>query len=363
MRLKSFYANTMTEAMQMVRDTLGEDAIIISTREEDEGGVCLTAAIEPGMDSPNFEINEDDGNSWLQYDDEDEEYAVTEEITEAMLKHSVPEDVLDHIISCATVIGLEHPSVALVAAMEQLYSFTPMPDGPAAKPFIMVGPPGCGKTLACAKLAARGVMNDLKVAVITTDTARAGGIEQLEAFTKLLNIDLKKAKSPQKLRQLLEELDAEGFDQIIIDTQGVNPFSRDDIKQAAILMGAADMVGILVLPAGLDSEESGEIARSFAPLHISRLMPTRIDMARRLGGILTAATYGGMSFTDAGNTPKVADGFLELDPQSLARLLMPSSYRKESYGDIKDHTYATSTNRRSTASNPSAMDKRKRVKQ
>lgn len=348
--------------MQMVRDTLGEDAIIISTRDEEQGGVCLTAAIEPGYESPNFEIAEDASDGWLQYDDEDEEYAVTEEITEAMLKHSVPEDVLDHIISCATVIGLEHPSVALVAAVEQLYSFTPIATKKTAKPYILMGPPGSGKTLACAKLAARGVMNDLNVAVITTDTVRAGGIEQLEAFTKLLNIDLKKAKSPKQLAALLDNL--QGYDQIIIDTQGINPFSREDMKQAAILMGAADMTGILVMPSGLDAEESGEIARSFAALDIARLMPTRIDMARRLGGLLTAATYGEMSFTDAGNTPKVAEGFLRLDPQSLAQLLMPSSYRQDSAASIKDHTYAaSSSNRRGPSSNPSATDKRKRVKQ
>ena len=38
----------MTEAMKMVRDALGEEAIIIATREEDGGkSVRVTAAIEP----------------------------------------------------------------------------------------------------------------------------------------------------------------------------------------------------------------------------------------------------------------------------------------------------------------------------
>lgn len=372
MRLKSFYAKTVTEAMQMVRDMLGEDAIIVATREEKGGkAVCVTAAIEPGFENgayrdeyarnPNFEIGEEEheqaGSGWLQYDEEDEEYAVTEEITEAMLKHGVPEDVLDHIISCATVIGLEQPSVALVAAIEHLYSFTPLPRKAAKKPFILVGPPGAGKTLAVAKLAARGVMDGLKVAVITTDTVRAGGIEQLGAFTKLLQIDLKKAKTAQILRATLNELQGR-YDQIYIDTQGINPFSRDDVRQAALLLDAADMESILVMPGGMDAEESGEIARAFASLQVHRLMPTRIDMARRLGGILSAATYGSMSFTDAGNTPKVADGLFGLTPQSLSRLLMPSSYRGE--GSTGERASRPAAPRR-PASTP--QEKRKSIKQ
>ena len=53
MRLKSFYAKTMTEAMQMVRDTLGEDAIIVATREEKGGkAVRVTAAIDPAYAPP-----------------------------------------------------------------------------------------------------------------------------------------------------------------------------------------------------------------------------------------------------------------------------------------------------------------------
>ena len=51
MRLKSFYAKTMTEAMQMVRETLGEDAIIVATREEKGGkAVRVTAAVEPAFE-------------------------------------------------------------------------------------------------------------------------------------------------------------------------------------------------------------------------------------------------------------------------------------------------------------------------
>lgn len=329
----------MTEAMQMVREALGEDAVIVATREEQGGkAVRVTAAIDPAdydergrRGDPAFETHGNrqaaSAETWLQYDDEQDESAVAEEITDAMLRHAVPEDVMDSIISCATVVGFEQPSVALIASVEHLFNFTPLPARPQSKAMIFVGPPGSGKTLAVAKAATRAAMSGMNVGVISTDTVRAGGVEQLQAFTKLLRIDLNKADNPAALRDSLSAL--AGCDQILIDTPGINPFSAEDVKILARLMGAGNMTPSLVLPAGIDAEESGEIARVFATIGVGQLLASRIDVARRLGGLLGAAHRGGMSFTDASNTPRVADGFISLNPKILSKLLMPSAFREE----------------------------------
>lgn len=321
----------------MVRDTLGEDAIIVATREQKGGTVHVTAAMEPGFhggrfedDQTNFEVGTGaaspaGADDWLQYDDEDEEAAVAEDITEAMLKHSVPEDVLDHVISCATVIGLQNPGEALTAAVEHLFSFTPLPRKASTKSIMLVGQPGAGKTLSVAKLAARGAMNGLKTAVITCDTVRAGGVEQLQAFTNLLQTPLEKAATPEELAQALQKL--KGMDQIFIDTQGVNPFNTADKQLLAKMIGAGNIEPILVMPMGGDSEESGEIAQAFAALGVNRIMPSRMDIARRIGGLLSAAYQGKMAFTDAANTPKVADGLMQISPETLSRMIMPEAYK------------------------------------
>lgn len=333
MRLKSFYAKTMTEAMQMVRDTLGEDAIIVATRDEKGGkGIHVTAAIEPA-----FEVGRrgfaSSSDEWLQYDDEDEQSAVAEEITDVMLRHAVPEDVLDHIISCATVIGLEQPGIALIAALEHLFQFRPLPQRGSAKAMMIVGPPGGGKTLAVAKIATRAVMDSLKVGVISCDTMRAGGYEQLQAFTKLLRIDLQKAASARDLAAVLPSM--EGHDFVLIDTAGINPFDNEDIKSLARLTAAGPVDPYLVLPAGMDADESGEMARVFSALGVRSMISSRIDMARRLGGILSAAHYGGLAFADISVTPKVADGLSPLTPKILAGLLMPNAYKDVPLRDLK----------------------------
>lgn len=314
----------MTEAMQMVREAMGEDAIIVATGEErGSKGVRVTAAIEPAFE---IQSNTTERQDWLQYDDESERFAVAEQITDALLRHSVPEDVTDHIISCVTIMGIDEPGLALISAIEQLFNFRPLPVSSLKKPVMMVGPPGSGKTLAVAKMAARGAMSGLNIAVISTDTMRAGGVEQLEAFTKLLKIDLKKAKSPEELRIIVDSLQT--FDQVLIDTSGLNPFSTDDVRMLARLVSYSSARPVLVLPGGIDADESGEMARVFSAIGVGELLSTRIDIARRLGGLLAAAHRGSLSLSDASNTPKVAQGLAPMTPKSLARLLMPGAFRE-----------------------------------
>jgi flagellar biosynthesis protein FlhF len=339
MRLKSFYAKTMTEAMHMVREALGEDAIIIATREENGGkAVRVTAAIDhefapapPPKSSaapdPSFEIGKliAQRDDWLQYDDEEsDDDRVSEAVIDIMLKHAVPEDVMDQIISCVSVMGLEDPAVALVGAYDTLFTFAPLPQKAHKKALMFVGPPGAGKTLTAAKQAARLVLNGQKVAVITCDTVRAGGIEQLQAFTRLLKTDLLKAKNAIDLAMHIKSLSGK-VDQIIIDTAGSNPFDAKDMKDLASLMASGDIEPILVLPAAMDATECGEMARIFAAIGVRRFIPSRVDIARRLGGLLAAAHAGALSFADVSNTAKVADGLAPLTPSLLASFFLPKS--------------------------------------
>lgn len=315
----------MKEAMHMIRETLGEDAIIVSTQEITGGkGVRVTAAIdkdtEATMPKP---ISAESGltaDDW-QYADDDDDVTVVEEITDVMLRHAVPDDVLDQVVSTVNIMGLTDSRNALFAALQNLFEFKPLPLKSYGKPLILVGPPGAGKTLAAAKIAARGALAGLRMAAITTDTIRAGGVEQLDAFTRLMKIDLKKAASPKELKERLAEIGA--VDQVIIDTAGVNPFDPESVKLLARLIGTVECDPLLVIPAGIDADEAGEMARVFATIGAKSMIPTRVDVARRLGSLLSAAHQGGLSFAEVSNTAKVADGLAPMSAKRLTQMLMP----------------------------------------
>lgn len=311
MRLKSFQAKSMVDIMRQIKETLGEDAIIVSTREE-AGFIRVTAAVQ--------QDNEDDPKA--------EEFSgvdIIEVITDTLLKHRVPGALSDKMISAAKRSPQESPRKTLAAALQQTFDFSPSAQK-AKRPVFLAGPPGAGKTLMAAKMAARAVLNGKKAAVITTDIFRAGSVEQLQAFLDILSLPLQQATTAKDLKHEIAKVNH--VDQIIIDTGGLNPFDPQEMKELARLISAEDVETALVIPAGIDAEEGAEIALAFAKLGMNKIIPTRLDFARRLGGILNAADRAKLPFTESSHTPQVADGILDLTPDNLSFLLMPPLPKK-----------------------------------
>ncbi len=315
MRLKSFEAKTMTDAMRQIKEALGDDAIIVSTKEAG-GWIRVTAAVEQDELPVSQKPKPNTARDPQPYDEEE----MIEMITDALLKHRVPGNVSEKIVAAAMVLPAREPKKMLAGALGKIFKFD-TPAKKATKPLILVGPPGAGKTLMTAKMAASAVMAGQKPAIITTDIARAGGIEQLTAFLDIMKLPLYQAEDAKTLGAALAKI--KNASPIIIDTGGLNPFDPTEMKTLLKLMGVADMDAALVLPAGFDAEESAEMAMTFDIIGVRRLIPTRLDFARRIGGILSAADKGGLVFGAASHTPQVANGIITLTPDALADFLMP----------------------------------------
>lgn len=314
MRLKTFTADSTAEAMEMVRRTMGDDAIIVSSQTGADGNsVRVTAAIEE--DAPAPELNDEAAAEAGSPDD------LADELRQALTYHGVPPRLTDRLVKGAVSHGGTSPVTALTRAIDARFDFRPLDLPVAGERLLLIGPPGAGKTLTVAKLAARATLERKQVGVVTTDTKRAGGIEQLEAFTRILQLELKPAAGPEALSQVLGEI-GRGVG-VIVDTAGTNPFSNGEMSELETLIEAAGAEPVLVLPAGGDALESADAAAAFATLGCRRLLITRLDMVRRLGSVLAAADAGRLAFAGVSINPNVADGLNSLTPTAIARLLLP----------------------------------------
>ena len=291
MRIKVFRAADMATAITQVRRQLGPEALILSTRRVGDG-VEVTAALEPIADPPAQPL------------------AVPAQAA-ALAWHGVP-----------PALTAQLSAGALTASLSEAIGFGAL-DGNA--PILLAGPPGAGKTLTIAKLATRSVMAGQAPLVVTADGQRAGAPEQLAAYTRLLDLTLVVASTPHALGRAMARR-APGAP-MLIDTPGHDPFdpaARDELLALAAVAGASVA---LVLPAGLDPAEAQDLAFAFREAGATLLVATRLDLCRRLGGIVAAAAAG-LTLTEAGIGPGAADGLAPFTPEMLAaRLALPPGIR------------------------------------
>ncbi len=296
MRLKLYRAASMAEAMAQLRDELGPEALILSTKRV-PGGIELTAALDQPDEPP-------------------------APAPPPLPQAAAPGGELDgqyHGTHAALARRLAGPGLA--QRLQETFRFAPLRLA-GGTPLLLAGLPGAGKTLSVARLATRLVLAGTRPLVITADGRRAGGAEELAAYTRLLGLTLLAASTPATLTRALGEA-APGAP-VLIDTAGINPFEPAEAEALTALIAAAGASPVLVMQAGAHPEEAAEQAAVFAALGIAHLLPTRLDIARRLGSVLAVADPAGpgLTLTEAGIGTGATDGLVALTPALLAERLL-----------------------------------------
>ena len=209
MRLKTFKAPTMAQALELVRAELGPDAIII--RSEDEDGTknaSITAAYERA--APTIEPEVPDIATLMgeaiqaKHRDNVGTSFDLDELIAVLNHHGVPNEMSLRLQTAAASFDAENLEEALSSALETSFRFYNIPET-SNRPFILVGPTGAGKTIASAKLAAEAVIHKKQVEIITIDTIKSTGLEQLQNFATLMKCTVSAADSPEKLAKLLDQ--------------------------------------------------------------------------------------------------------------------------------------------------------------
>ena len=151
----------------------------------------------------------------------------------------------------------------------------------------LVGPTGAGKTTTIAKLAALSASQyqPRDVALVTTDTARVGGREQLHSYGRQLGIAVHEADSEAGLLQLLQKL--QDYRLVLVDTAGLSQRDRALAGQLNWLRAARQVRTLLVLPANTHFADLDEVVRRFEHARPQGVVLTKLDETSRLGSALS----------------------------------------------------------------------------
>lgn len=154
---------------------------------------------------------------------------------------------------------------------------------------LFVGPPGAGKTTTLVKLAVTyGTSRNVPLQILTTDTLRLGGAEQLHAYARILGTGFQTVTGGKSLEQALDQFHAKKL--ILIDSPGFAPADMEEAREIANFIERHRKIDVhLVLPATLTSGAIAAAIDRFRVLRPAKLLFTHLDEMESPGCLLDGA--------------------------------------------------------------------------
>ncbi|MCK6445383.1 MAG: hypothetical protein L6Q99_03240 [Planctomycetes bacterium] len=290
MRIHRVNGKSLRDALERARALHGENALVLSHETTTFGvtvaiadaaqKVAFPAALEPEPAAPRDELaRQDPGRADVA------RRLARAGASEAFVKELVGE--LER--RGARGIGALDVAAELVADRVRLAPSPKVGQEPCVLAFV--GPTGVGKTTTLAKLGSRLVRAGRRVALVTTDAQRAGGIEHLGAHAKLLQAPFHVARAPEELARAVAACGT--VDAVLVDTAGHSPRDRELVTGLAETLARAErrtpLVRYLVLSATASRAALELAAETFQPLTPEGLVITKLDETREPLGALELA--------------------------------------------------------------------------
>lgn len=320
MIIKKYIADTMNEALNMIRFELGPEAIIVSKRTIKQKGVLgaflpkkleVTAAID---DSEKKEEKKDDDAGHARETSEKKE--IEQELNEVkemlqklvetknvkketrkvgikkiLLERDVSEDVIRTMV--ANIKEKEKykkvprlPDSALVEEIEGMIGVGTMGDGRIQ---AFIGPTGVGKTTTIAKLAAMKALNtNKKIGLITIDTYRIGAVEQLKIYADILGLPFEVINSINDVDKSLENL--KDCEYIFVDTTGRSIRNVMQLSELKLYLDKIKPDSVsLVVSMTTKYNDLLQILNGFSTMNYDGIILTKFDETTTYGSIVNVA--------------------------------------------------------------------------
>jgi len=155
-----------------------------------------------------------------------------------------------------------------------------------SKVLALVGPTGVGKTTTIAKIAANLSLKLKKsVALITVDNFRIGAVEQLRTYAEIVDIPLRVASTPAELEHIIYE--CRDYEYIFVDSMGRSQFDDDQIGDLMKFLEVSPLIKVaLVLSMSSNHSEMMDTYDRYAKLLPEYLIFTKLDETRYFGPLV-----------------------------------------------------------------------------
>ncbi|HEX7941565.1 MAG TPA: hypothetical protein VF488_07150 [Gemmatimonadaceae bacterium] len=323
MQLKKFRQPTVREALREARETLGPDALVLSTEMVPASGlrgwmgareVQITAALDATV-------------SEARPSTEERRRPVTTDVEHALVARLVASG-LDRPMAVDVVRQIPEPmrrgatASQLFKALAADVAHLTAADDEFARAEVFVGPPGVGKTTTIAKIAARErAGRGRALGMVAADGFRAGAVEQLRTYADIIGSTFKVARTPDDLSRALTA--ARGT--VLVDTAGRSPKDESVREQIAALARHRGVRTHLVIAADTSLASATRIFDTYADAQPSRLVITKLDEAESIAPLSGLIRERGIPVSYITTGQRVPEDLERATPSFLAGAILRES--------------------------------------
>ena len=330
MHLKRFRRDTVKEALRAVREELGPEALILSTRMIAARGlrgwfgarvVEVTAAAErPTMS----DLRHADAAPAIE--------RAADELAAKLQAVGLDGALARDVVAALPARRRRGATVELIrrTLADQLTTLA-APEEDYAPIEVFVGPPGVGKTTTIAKLAAQErARHGRKLALMSADGFRVGAVEQLRLYADILGAPLTVARTPGELEAALDGAKRP----LLLDTAGRSPSDDVSREMLRVLAGRRGVRTHLVLAASTPPSTARRVLDRFEDARPTRLVITKVDEADSLGPLVSVLHERQLPISYLGTGQRVPEDLQRATAPAIAAWVTGDERRLDSQGAV-----------------------------
>lgn len=379
MKVKKFTASTMQEAMNLVKQELGGDAVILQTRTLPKTffgllprkRVEVTAAAEVAVAAdvvrPKAEVkpkgeafpalptdcrSEDSPADTpvlaSRLNSLEDKIAKLTSTVETLVEKSLPGQTFSgewaHLFQRLLLTGMEEALARCL--VEDLSSVHENPEAvledetllieqvetalsangniklpeEGQRVVVLIGPTGVGKTTTLAKIAAEFLKDGRKIAFITADTYRLAAVEQLQKYADIMGLCLETVYSAAEMEQAIARYSDKEL--VFVDTAGRSQRNSGQMEELKAFVSACQPADVhLLLSATTKREDLEEIIERFSVCPIDHLILTKSDESICFGPFYSVAKRTSIPFSYITTGQNVPEDIEVASTHKIARLI------------------------------------------